>query len=339
MKVKVSEIKNLMTKALSSSGYKNEDIPFIINMYLGGELRGHTSHGLASFKSFIKHDYNNLPEPETIKATDACYFMDAKSNSGVLIGRKAADEAIVRAKKQITGMTLIKNMDSWLRPGAIAEYIAEQGFIAYVVNSGGGASIAPPGGYEPVTGTNPIAYGLPMADGAFVVDMATSKRAWGVVRMANKFGTKLPDDTFYDIEGNVTTDPQKADAVMPFGEYKGFALALLGEVMTGAMLGMPMLIDSDAGSNFGEKMPDRGAYILVIDPSQTVGLDEFKMQVGKYINDINNTRALPGGKIRIPGQQAMEKANRAVENGEIDIPDELWAELRELEKDHNYNRE
>lgn len=333
MKVRVSKIQDLMTKILRNEGYQDEDIPFIINMYLGGELRGHTSHGLASFKSFLKHDYGDLQKPEVIKATESCYFLDAKSNPGVLIGRRAADEAMKRAKKQIIGMTLIKDMDSWLRPGAIAEYIAEQGFISYVVNSGGGASIAPPGGYEPVTGTNPIAYGLPTKKGALVVDMATSKRAWGVVRMANKFGTKLPDDTFYDDEGNVTTDPKKADAVMSFGDYKGFALAFLGEVMTGAMLGMPMLIDSDAGSNFGEKMPDRGAYILVIDPNQTVGLDEFKIRIGKYIDDINSTKSLPGQVVRIPGHLAMEKASRAVENDKLDIPDELWAELQEMIED------
>ena len=35
-----------MTVVLKTKGYKQEDIPFIIDMYLGGELRGHTSHGL-----------------------------------------------------------------------------------------------------------------------------------------------------------------------------------------------------------------------------------------------------------------------------------------------------
>ena len=332
MIVKVSEITNIMEKALRDKGYDDDNIPFIIDMYLSGELRGHTSHGLTSFKGFLEHDYSNLPKPEAIKATDACYFIDAKSNPGVLIGRKAADEAIKRAKKQIIGVTLIKNMDSWLRPGVIAEYIVEKGFMAYVTNSGGNAAVAPPGGYEPVASTNPFAYGWPTVNGTFVVDMATSKRAWGEVRMANKLGTKLPRNTFYDGMGHITTNPKEATSVMSFGEHKGFALTFLTEVMTGALLGVPMHINSGTSNNFGDKMPERGACIIAIDISQTVGLDEFKTQVGYYVDGIEKTKPLAGQKIRIPGQQAMEKANLAIQTDEVEIPNELWTELQELTK-------
>ena len=72
-------------------------------------------------------------------------------------------------------------MDSWLRPGAIAEYIADQGYLAVVTNSGGGTAVAPPGGFDPVLGTNPIAYGIPTTDGSLVVDMATAKLAWAAL--------------------------------------------------------------------------------------------------------------------------------------------------------------
>jgi len=230
MNVSISDLKAKMTSVLQTKGYADADIPFLIDMYLGGELRGHTSHGLASFVGFAKEEKPELPKPEVIKATAACFYIDAKSNSGTLVGKRAADEAITRARQEITGTAIIKNMDSWLRPGAIAEYIADQGFVALVMNSGGGAAVAPPGGYEAVTGTNPIAYGIPTNDGPLVVDMATSKRAWGQVRLANKYGTDLPADTFYDSEGNVTLDPKKANSVMPFGDYKGFSLALLVEL-------------------------------------------------------------------------------------------------------------
>ncbi|MCL2037389.1 Ldh family oxidoreductase [Candidatus Saccharibacteria bacterium] len=331
MKVKVSEITNLMEQVLRRAKYNDDQIPFIIDMYLGGEMRGHVTHGLANFGSFLKHDYSKLPKPEVIAATEACYFIDAKSNPGVLIGQSIADEAIKRARKQIVGFALVKNLDSWLRPGAIAEYIANQGFIAYVVNSGGGSVVAPPGGFDRATGTNPIAYGLPTGDGALVVDIATSKRAWGTVRLANKFDTELPENSFYDSSGQITTNPKEAYSVLPFGDHKGFSLAFFNEIMAGALLGMPMMILSDTGSHFGDKFSDRGAYILVVDPEKTVGLDNFKLQVDSYINKIENTRPLDGQTIRIPGRQAMKKVTDAVENDEMEIPDELWSELQQLE--------
>ncbi len=321
-----------MVSVLKGKGYADADIPFLIDMYLGGEIRGHKSHGLASFPGFAKEDNAGLPDTEVLKATDAFFYIDAKSNLGTIVGKRAADEAIVRAKKQVIGMAAIRNMDSWLRPGAIAQYIAEQDFVAIVMNSGGGAAVAPPGGFDPVTGTNPIAYGIPMDGVPLVVDMATSKRAWGEVRLANKYGTDLPEDTFYDEDGNVTLDPGKAWSVMSFGDYKGFSLALLVEIMCSSLVGMDMMVESTGGNKFGQKMPDRGALILVIDPSQTTVLEDFKKAISGYIEKIKATRSLKGEQIRIPGDSAGAKQADSLKTDSVEIPGELWDEIKRLSK-------
>lgn len=330
MKITIPDITDKMQTLLKSKGYNAADIPFIINMYLGGELRGHTSHGLASFPSFIKEDLSKLEQPEILKATASTFYIDAKANSGTIVGKRAADEAVARARKEITGTAIIKNMDSWLRPGAIAEYIADQGMVAIVINNGGGAAIAPPGGYDAVAGTNPIAYGIPTNEGPLVVDMATSKRAWGQVRLANKYGTNLPEDTFYDEKGNVTLDPKAANSVMPFGGYKGFSLALLVEILSCSLVGGAMFNISDEGNTFGGKLMTRGGLIFVIDPAQTVGLEQFKKDNTDYIEKIKASRAHSGESIRIPGERAGAERKRKQSLGYIDIPDELWAEIENL---------
>jgi len=319
-----------MTSVLSKKGYAKNDIPFIINMYLGGELRGHTSHGLASFAGFVNQDFSEAGEPEIVKETHSLFVIDAKSQSGNVIGKRAADEAIKRAKTEGVGMAVVKEMDSWLRPGAVAEYIADQDLVAIVINSGGGAAVAPPGGFDPVIGTNPIAYGIPTENGALVVDMATSKRAWGQVRLANKYGTDLPADTFYDDNGNVTLDPKKAWSVMPFGEYKGFSLAVLVGVLCGSLVDMPMTINSTAGNAFGQKQPERGGVIIVIDPAATTGLDNFKKANSKFVADVKATRPRKGEQIRIPGEQAANEKSAKLGNDVVEIPDELWEEIKAL---------
>ncbi len=330
MKVSIKEIRDKMTSILEAKGYLSDDIPFLIEMYLGGELRGHTSHGLASFPGFAREDAASFEKPVVVKETHSFFLIDAKSNPGTLIGKRAADEAIKRAKQEVTGTAMIKNMDSWLRPGAIAQYIADQGLLAVVMNSGGGAAVAPPGGFDPVTGTNPIAYGIPTNEGSLVVDMATSKRAWGQVRLANKYGTDLPPDTFYDEEGNITLDPKQAWSVMSFGEYKGFSLALLFEVMCGSLIGMNMMVDSTSGNQFGQKMPERGAFILVIDPEQTTGLQQFKDANSAFIKSIKATRPRKGEQVRIPGDEASAKQAAQVQEGTLEIPNELWEEIKSL---------
>ena len=330
MKIPISKLKATMTDVLSKKGYAKDDIPFIINMYLGGELRGHTSHGLASFAGFVSDGLSKLDKPEVVKETQSLFMIDAKSISGNIIGRRAAAEAVKRAKQQVVGISIIKNMDNWLRPGAIAEYVADQDLVAIVVNCGRGASVAPPGGYDPVTGTNPIAYGIPTNGDALVVDMATSKQAWGQVRLANKYGTDLPADTFYDEHGDVTTDPRQAWSVMPFGEYKGFSLSLLIEVLCGSLVGMPMMIQSTAKNSFGGQHPNTNAMIVVIDPAQTTGLDEFKRSNSEFVTKIKATRARKGEKIRIPGERAANEKSAKLQKGTIELPDELWQEIEGL---------
>lgn len=330
MKVSVKEIHDKMSQVLIAKGYSAEEAEFIIEMYLGGEMRGHTSHGLANFASFASKDHSKLSKPEIIKETESLYMVDAKSNPGVIVGKVAADEAIARAQKQTVGVALIKDMVSWLRPGAIAQYIADKGYLAIVINDGGGTSIAPPGGYDPTLGTNPIAYGIPMAGTSLVVDMATSKRAWGQVRLANRYGTDLPKDTFYNDKGELTLNPQEAHSVLPFGDYKGYALALLIEVLCGSLVGKGMMIASEAGNNFGAKFPDRGGIILVIDPSQTVGLDQFKNQNSELVERIKATHNLSGQEIRIPGEQAGIAQKESFDTDTLELPDELWQEISNL---------
>lgn len=330
MKVSILELKATMTDVLLKKGYDQDDLPFLINMYLGGELRGHTSHGLASFVSFAQGESEAHEEPLVLKDTHALLALDAKGASGNVIGKRAADEAVKRAKAEGIGTVLIKDMDGWLRPGAIAEYIAEQGCVAVVVNSGGGTSIAPPGGFDPTLGTNPIAYGVPTAGAPLVVDMATAKHAWGRVRLANKYGTPLPPDAFYDDHGNITRDGKEAYSVKAFGDYKGFALALLVEIMSGSLVGVPMMIESTAGNTFAGKLPRRGAVIIAVDPANMVDPEEFKKQNSELLASIQKSRALPGKEIRIPGVHAgkLQAANEA--SGTVEITDELWEEMRGL---------
>jgi len=331
MKIPIADITDKMTAVLQAKGYAADDIPFIINMYLGGELRGHTSHGLASFAGFANDDFSDRAEPEVLKQTHSVFMVDAKARSGNVIGKRAADEAVKRAKEEIAGISIIKNMDSWLRPGAIAEYIADQGLVALVINSGGGASVAPPGGFDAVVGTNPIAYGVPTHEGSLVVDMATAKRAWGQVRLANKYGTELPPDSFYDKTGKVTLDPKEAWSVMPFGDYKGFSLALFIEMMCGAFVGMPMMItDSNTGSQFGVRMLDRGGIIVAFDPAQIGSLDDFKAANSDLIRRIKATHARDGESIRIPGEEATRVRAENINQGSLEIPDELWQEINGL---------
>lgn len=330
MQVSIAEVTTKMTDVLRQKGIAEGDIPFVIEIYLGGELMGHLTHGLASFPGFVRQDFSVLPEPEVIKNTHSLYMVDGKGNSGNIVAKHAADQAIKRARNEAVGIAIIKNIDVLLRPGAVAKYVAEQGFITFVVESGGAANMAPPGGYDPVIGTNPIAYGIPTNGKPLVVDMALSKQAYGNVRLAKKYGKNLPENTFYNDKGEVAVDPEDAHSVMPAGEHKGFALSLLFEILCGSALGMPMMVQSKAQNTFGNKLPDRGAYIIVIDPSQTSGGDVFAQENSDLLTAIKSTHPIPGQTIRIPGESAATAQASKTKDGFVEIPDEIWQEIKDL---------
>ena len=73
-----------------------------------------------------------------------------------------------------------------------------------------------------------------------VIDFATSKIAGGWIYAARSAGASLPEDCLIDRDGNPTTDPEDyfdGGAILPAGEHKGYALALMAELIGEALLG------------------------------------------------------------------------------------------------------
>jgi len=326
MKIQISELQNTMLELLTSRGFTDSESKQIIDVYLGGELRGHKTHGLAPFPGFLRQDFSNLESPKVLLDTASTYFIEANGNCGITLGHRSAEIVIEKAKTQGSATALIRNMFDWVRPGTIAEYIAKQDMVAIVSNDGSGRSIAPPGGVDPTLGTNPIAYGLPTQYEPLVVELATAKKAWGNVRVANKFGTDLPEQTFLTKTGEFAKDPKDVHSVLPFGEHKGFSLALLVEIMNGAMIGHNMMADSNASSYSGE-WPTNSGTIMVFNPALFTNLESYKIETSEALDFIRSGAKMPNNEIRIPGENAASKRKNIIEQGFVEIEDETWNEI------------
>lgn len=97
--------------------------------------------------------------------------------------------------------------------------IAAQDCIAMIFENGGPQGVVPHGGTRDVTGTNPLAYGIPTHGDPIVFDAATAMHAYGLIGQARERGTELPPG-YVDREGRATADPHQAYAILPFGGYK-----------------------------------------------------------------------------------------------------------------------
>ncbi|MGR3468696.1 MAG: Ldh family oxidoreductase [Shimia sp.] len=186
--------------------------------------------------------------------------------------------------------------------GALSYHVAraaEAGVVALMV-ANAPAAMAPWGGRTPVFGTNPIAFAAPREGGALVIDLSLSKVARGKVMAAKKAGEPIPEDWAIGPDGMPTTDPDQALAgsMLPTGDAKGTALALMVEVLAASYTGASHA--SHVGSFFGaEGGPcDAGQFILLLTPTEGFGprlsalLAEIEMQEGARLPGARRAAAI-----------------------------------------------
>ncbi len=193
----------------------------------------------------------NLPETEQFKQprrpmqvmheTPVSLAFDGGNNNAMLALYYAAEATIKKAAAH--GIALVSVTDSWMsgRSAYYVEMIAKAGLVA-IHTAASSRLVAPPGGTEAVLGTNPIAIAIPSARGPIVLDMGTSAFMMTEVMLRERLGELLPEGVAIGPDGEPTRDAALArrGALLPFGGYKGFGLALMVQafgVLAGAELG------------------------------------------------------------------------------------------------------
>jgi len=324
MKVTIDEIRELCMNVFRKHGLSDEQGETIFNEYLDGELRGRKCHGFSAFKKFgVKVLKASVEEPKVEKDEPSYTLINGMGNLGQLVCKGAMETTINKARKNGIAITGIHNMHSYLMPGTYARMAANHDMIAFIFNYGGRPRIAPYGSIDPVFGTNPIAIGIPNNGYPIVVDMATSERALGLVRLAQKLDQKLDSKWALDKDGNATDDPGKAmdGAVLPFGGYKGSALALVVEILTRPLLNIKGRENDDK--------PGRGFIFIVIDPSIFSDIKAFKSNVKEVVNKMKSGRKAKGvDEIFFPGEKDERTKQENLERGYLEIDKRIIDEIK-----------
>jgi LDH2 family malate/lactate/ureidoglycolate dehydrogenase len=133
-------------------------------------------------------------------------------------------------------------------------------------------------------------------------------------------GEQLPEGVAIDAQGAPTRDPASAlkGALLTFGGYKGFALALM-------MQGFGVLAGSgsDAEKSYG--------YLLIaIKPDLLISLDEYRRQMSATLAAIKATPRQAGiDEIRLPSERAFRERARSRREG-IEIDRRVFDALKAL---------
>lgn len=322
MQVSIDELKQTVLKVLLSSGYPTDEAEIILNVLMYAQLRGNNQGVVKLIGAGMPRDKACRPM-SIVRETKLSALIDGGLNAGMVVATSAMKQAIHKAQEH--GMGIVGTNNTNTSTGAIGYYanqIAQAGFIGLVF-SGSGEYMAMYGSYEPVFGTNPLAFGIPTHGKPIVFDMATAAIArFGIVE-AKTAGRSIPEGVAYDNAGHLTTDPAAAlgGAIRAFGGYKGAALALLVEVLTHPLV-------STHPDALGHKT-DWGNLFLALDPELLVDGETFKKRVTMLVKQLKKARKLPGvDEILVPGERGDQVLQRVLESGFVDIEDKLWSALQ-----------
>jgi uncharacterized oxidoreductase len=231
-----------------AAGASQAEAALIARHLVEADLRGHPSHGINVLPGYVAAiQQGELVLGQALEiAVDAGALLlcNARRGAGQVTGHEAMALAIDRARRH--GACVIGLRDSYHlgRIGHFAEQCAAAELVSvHFVNVPGAAVVAPFGGTQGRLGTNPFAAGFPRPGAEpIIVDFATSRLAYGKVRVAFNKGEALPPGALLDGGGHPTTNPADLFAtppgvLLPFGEHKGYALALACELLAGALTG------------------------------------------------------------------------------------------------------
>jgi len=204
------------------------------------------------------------------------------------------------------------------------EMIAEQGLVAFACTSYKPA-VAPAGATKPLFGTNPISFAWPRPGKTPVVyDMATASMAMGEVQVAKREGHKVPLGTGLTKDGKDTTDPGEiADGgvLLPFGGYKGSGIAMMVELLAGALVGDNFSYETAAKDNNDGGPPSGGEFILAISPEKLSGND-WNNHSNEFFDKMKSMEG-----VRLPGERRHK--NR-LDKGPRNINEELVKKIKSL---------
>ncbi|HWA51844.1 MAG TPA: Ldh family oxidoreductase [Patescibacteria group bacterium] len=334
MKIKTSELKQKVSKYLELVGMPSHDIETFTGLIVEQEIIGNQFSPIGELPG--KHarliDNIRVDKEEIVVDKPSLKLIKGNGRLAPLITAGYIDEIVKSAKKQ--GIYAFGIYDSTYNDffDVFCRKIAAQDCIAIIAENGGPQGVVPHGGKKDIFGTNPIAYGIPTNSFPIIFDAATAMYAWGRIRQAKENGEKLPDNAYLTKEGVITTDPNDAVAILPFGGYKGYAINLLLEVLSGALVRGKSGLDQPSDSQ-----KYIGTLIIVIDPASFGDIKDFKASTTKLANDILAIPPMnPNEPVRVPGQRGSVYLEEAQKTGVVEIKDRDWEKFSSaLEKLQN----
>lgn len=311
---------------------------WMAQLLVRANLRGHDSHGVIRIPQYVaswrKGESDPQAEPAVVQEGPATALVDGKRGFGQIVAKRAMEVAMGKAAAVGIASVGAYNSNHIGRLADYTEMALQRDMLAmlFVNAAGAGQRMAPWGGRAPRLSTNPFAFACPTGGTVPIsFDVATTVAAEGKVRVKRNRNEQTPPGWLLDADGNPTTDPRTLygtpeGSILPMGGHKGYALALMVDVLGGIV----------ARAGYSRENPGpvlNGIFMVVVDIARFVPPHTFRTEVDDLIRYLKTSPPLPGGSgVQYPGEpEARTEADRR-QNG-IFVEDETWKQIEGVARD------
>ena len=323
----LDEIYDLAKKTLIFNGCDEENANILSDTIMRAERDGSLSHGLFRLPAYVaslkSKKVNGRARPEVKKISLSVIKVLGNSTFAPMVLKVGLPELIKLAKETGIAVLAITNSHHMAALWPETEAIAEAGLVGFACTSYK-PMVAPAGAKKALFGTNPISFAWPRPGKTPVVyDMATAAMAMGEVMVAARDGHKVPLGTGLNKDGKETIDPKeitKGGVLLPFAGYKGSAIAMMVELLAGALIGETFSYETAAKDNNDGGPPSGGEFILAISPDKIAG-SGWDKHADQFFNKM---KSMDG--VRLPGERRHKnRLNKGPRNINADLVNKIKA--------------
>jgi len=329
VRVEPEALRNMATSLFQKVGVPQDDASLAADVLVTADLRGVDSHGVSNMlRSYIRGYNEGTINPNPVwnieRQSPSTATIDCDAGLGVIMGPKAMEIAIEKAKNVGLGMVTMKNSGHM---GMVSYYamLALKHDMIGVAMTAAGPSVLPTFGSELRLGTNPIAVAAPAGkDHPFVLDIATSVVAGNKISLARRIGSLIPGGFIADMEGTPIMEegplPERyrnlpMGSTRVLGSHKGYGLASVVEILCGILSGGGYAFSPESLAH------PKGHYRHMVAAYRIdafTDANEFKGLMDEWMQGLKDTPTAPGhDRVLVPGQPEHESE---LDRGEKGIP-------------------
>ncbi len=344
MNYSYEQLKKFCDDAFEKFGFKKEDAGIITDVLLLADLYGIDSHGTQRLVRYHKDIAKGLirveAEPEVVFETPVSAVIDAHDGMGQVVGHKAMQMAIEKAKKSGIAIVSVRNSTHYGIAGYYSKMACDEGLIG-ISTTNTTAIMVPTYGRQAMLGSNPIAIAFPAEPTPFFFDASTTVVTRGKLEVYNKLDKPLHDGWAIDSTGNESTDAarvlsciinKEGGGILPLGgsvedsgSHKGYGWGMVAELFS-SIISMGTTSDK---TNVGGKGGICHGF-MVIDPKIFGDAEGMKTHLSAYLDELRNSPKAEGqDRIYTHGEKEVEAMAERMKTG-ININVNTVAEMRDL---------